>query len=60
MFGSRRRFGLGLRLNYWPHATAAGVIFSGQNFCRAQSQNCETKKHTPVPRAKPVATPAQK
>jgi hypothetical protein len=20
------------------------VIFSGQNFCRAQSQNCETKK----------------
>jgi hypothetical protein len=20
---------------------AAGVIFSGQNFCRAQSQNCE-------------------
>jgi len=36
------------------------VIFSGQNFCRAQSQNCETKKHTPVPRAKPVATPAQK
>jgi len=22
---------------------AAGVIFSGQNFCRAQSKNCETK-----------------
>jgi ABC-type microcin C transport system duplicated ATPase subunit YejF len=21
---------------------AAGVIFSGQNLCRAQSQNCET------------------
>ena len=25
-----------------PNA-ADGVIFSGQNFCRAQSQNCETK-----------------
>jgi hypothetical protein len=30
-----------------PHAAAAGVIFSGQNFCRAQSQICETKEtHT--------------
>ena len=24
---------------------AAGVIYSGQNFWRAQSQNCETKFH---------------
>jgi hypothetical protein len=24
-----------------PHAAAVGVIFSGQNFCPAQSQNCE-------------------
>jgi len=23
-------------------ATAAGVVFSGQNFLRAQSRNCET------------------
>jgi len=28
---------------------AAGVIFSGQSFCRAQSQNCEAK--TPLARA---------
>jgi hypothetical protein len=28
---------------YTPHASAIGVIFSGQKFCRAQSQNCETK-----------------
>jgi len=27
------------------HAAAADVIFSGQNFRRAQSQNCETKTH---------------
>jgi hypothetical protein len=26
------------------HAAAAGVIFSGQKFYRAQSQNCESKK----------------
>jgi hypothetical protein len=26
-----------------PHTAAAGVIFSGQNFCVAQSRNCETK-----------------
>jgi hypothetical protein len=24
-----------------PHAAAAGVIFSGQNVCRAQSENSE-------------------
>ena len=29
-----------------PHAAAAGVIFSGQNLCRAQSQFCETSKST--------------
>lgn len=32
------------RLAAQPHAAAAGVIFTGQNLCRAQSQNCETKK----------------
>jgi hypothetical protein len=31
------------RLAARPHAAPTGVIFSGQNFCRAQSQNCETK-----------------
>ncbi len=33
------------RLAARPHAAAAGVIFSGQNPCRAQSQNCETKQN---------------
>jgi hypothetical protein len=42
--------GLGLWLAALPHAATAGMIFSGQNFQRAQSQNCETKKHTPAPR----------
>jgi len=32
------------RLAARPYAAAAGVVFSGQNFCRAQSQNCETEK----------------
>jgi hypothetical protein len=35
-----------------PHAAAAGVIFSGQNFCQAQSQNCETKTPNDCPARK--------
>jgi hypothetical protein len=42
--------GLGLWLAALPHVAAAGVIFSGQNVCRAQSRNRKTKKHTPAPR----------
>jgi hypothetical protein len=26
-----------------PHTAATGLVFSGQNICRAQSQNCETE-----------------
>ncbi len=33
------------RLAAQPHAAPTGVIFSGQNFRRAQSQNCETKQN---------------
>jgi hypothetical protein len=40
---------VGFRLAALPHAAAAGVIFSRQIFCEAQSQNCEAKKHTPIP-----------
>ena len=40
------------RLAARPHAAAAGVIFSGQNICRAQSQNCETKRHKTTLREK--------
>jgi hypothetical protein len=40
------------RLAAPPHAAAAGVIFSGQNLCRAQSQNCDTKKTHACPARK--------
>jgi hypothetical protein len=43
-FGRRdNRWDSGRRLTALPHAAAVGVIFSGQSFRRAQSQNCETK-----------------